>query len=103
MVQTNFDDDFSDSDEFKSDLNLWDYKEKTELIGVVKAIDEDGQFGRTIVVDTAEAENVTVPSLTALSTKLAKVQVGNKVKIVNLGLVRGKNKRDYYDFKVFIK
>jgi hypothetical protein len=98
-------DDFSDEDKVTSDLKLWDYKNEDQkvLIGVVRQIDEERQFGRTVIVDTAEESNLTIPSLTALNTKLRDAEVGNKIKIVCLGLTRGKNKRDYYDFDVFIK
>jgi|TARA_R100001530_G_scaffold25421_1_gene20483 hypothetical protein len=96
-------DDFSDEDKVTSDLKLWNYKEEKELIGVVVAIDEEGNFGRTIIVDTSSEQGLTIPSLTALNTKLRKTKIGDKVKIVCLGLVRGKNKRDYYDFDVFVK
>jgi len=96
-------DDFSDEDKVTSDLKLWNYKEDKELIGAIVKIDPEGNFGRTIIVDTAEEKEVTIPSLTALNTKLKNAMVGNKIKIVCLGLVRGKNKRDYYDFDVFIK
>ena len=97
------DDGFSDSDKVTSDLNLWNYKESKDLIGVVVSIDEEGSFGRSIVVDTLEEKGLTIPSLTALNTKLKSAKVGNRIKLVCLGLVRGKNKRDYYDFDVFIK
>ena len=96
-------DDFSDEDKVTSDLKLWNYKEDKVLIGAIVKIDPEGNFGRTIIVDTAEEKDVTIPSLTALNTKLKNAMVGNKIKIVCLGLVRGKNKRDYYDFDVFIK
>jgi len=96
-------DDFVESDKVVSDLNLWNYKENKVLVGVVVSIDEAGTFGRTIVVDTAEQKDLTIPSLTALNTKLSNVAVGNKIKLICLGLVKGKNRRDYYDFDVFIK
>ena len=96
-------DDFSDEDKITSDLKLWNYKDNSTLVGVIVKIDPEGNFGRTIIVDTAEEKDLTVPSLTALNTKLKEAVVGNKIKIVCLGMVRGKNKRDYYDFDVFIK
>lgn len=98
-------DDFTEEDKVKSDLRLWDYKNDSNkvLVGVVTEIDESGAFGRTVIVDTAEEKGITIPSLTALQTKLSNVKVGNRLKIINLGIVRGKNKRDYYDFDVYIK
>jgi len=96
-------DDFKEDDKVTSDLKLWNYKEEKKLIGVVTLIDEEGNFGRTIVVDTLEEKGLTIPSLTALNTKLRLVEVGDKIKLVCLGIVRGKNKRDYYDFEVFIR
>ena len=101
--QQNVEDDFTDDDKVTSDLKLWNYKEDKELIGVIISINPDGQYGRTLVVDTATEKGLTIPSLTALNTKLSEAVIGNKVKIICLGLVRGKNKRDYYDFDVFIK
>lgn len=96
-------DDFTDADKVSSDLKLWDYKDNQTLIGVIVNIDPEGNFGRTIVVDTSEEKGLTIPSLTALNTKLQNAVVGNKVKIVCKGLVKGKNRRDYYDFDVYIK
>jgi len=101
--QTTVTDDFNEADKVSSDLKLWNYKEDLTLIGIVTTIDEEGNFGRSITVDTANDKGLTIPSLTALNTKLKAVKIGNRVKIVNLGVVRGKNKRDYYDFDVFIK
>ena len=96
-------DNFSDDDKVSSDLKLWDYKNNATLIGVIISIDPEGNYGRSIVVDTEEEKGLTVPSLTALNTQLSNAVVGNKIKLVCLGLVRGKNKRDYYDFDVYIK
>ena len=96
-------DDFNDEDKVTSDLKLWNYKDNSTLVGVIVKIDPDGQFGRTIIVDTEEEKDLTIPSLTALNTKLCNAIIGNKIKLVCLGMVRGKNKRDYYDFDVFIK
>jgi len=96
-------DDFTDENKVTSDLKLWNYKEDKELIGVIISIDPEGQYGRTLIVDTADEKGLTIPSLTALNTKLREAKVGNKIKLVCLGIVRGKNKRDYYDFDVFIK
>ena len=101
--QQSITDDFSDEDKVTSDLKLWNYKDNSTLVGVIVKIDPDGQFGRTIIVDTEEEKDLTIPSLTALNTKLSNAIVGNKIKIICLGMVRGKNKRDYYDFDVFIK
>jgi len=96
-------DDFTEEDKVSSDLKLWNYKDDATLIGVIISINPEGQFGRTLIVDTEEEKGLTIPSLTALNTQLAHAVIGNKVKIVCKGLVRGKNKRDYYDFDVFIK
>jgi len=96
-------DDFSDEDKVTSNLKLWDYKDNETLVGVIVKIDPEGQFGRTIIVDTEAEKDLTIPSLTALNTKLSNAVVGNKIKVVCKGLVKGKNRRDYYDFDVFIK
>jgi len=98
-------DDFSETDKVISDLKLWDYKnpDKKVLIGIVIEIEPEGTYGRSVIVDTIEETNLTIPSLTALNTKLRDVRVGDKIKLECLGLIRGKNKRDYYDFNVFIK
>jgi len=96
-------DDFTEDDKVSSDLKLWNYKDESTLIGVIIGINPEGNYGRTLTVDTAEEDGITIPSLTALNTQLANAVIGNKVKIVCKGLVRGKNKRDYYDFDVFIK
>lgn len=96
-------DDFTDDDEVKSELNLWNYKDDKEIIGVVLR-KEEGQYGEQVVLSAGEDNEVTLPSLTALNTKLANVEIGAKVKIVYLGEVRSeKTGRMYSDFKVFTK
>lgn len=96
-------DDFNDEDKIVSNSNLWDYKDEgNTIIGFVVEINEEGTYGREIVVDNGD-EQKTIPSLTALNTKLSHAKVGDKIKIVSLGKVRSMNKKEYWDFEVFIK
>jgi hypothetical protein len=94
--------DFTDADKVPQ-LVFWNYKEKKEIMGVVVDINEEGQYGRTITLDTNEANGISLPNLATLNTKLKNVQVGNKLKIVNLGTKKSsETRRDYYDFDVWI-
>lgn len=97
-------DDFSEDDEVKSEFNLWEYKaDNAEIIGIITDIDEEGMYGLTYTIDNGEA--ITLPSLTALTPKLSNAKIGDKVKIVSLGLAQPKQRggKPYYDFQVFIK
>jgi len=72
------------------------------LIGVVVR-EELGNFGPQIVVESND-EEIVLPSLTALKTKLSEAQVGDKIKVVYLGKVTSKKSGKVYDdFDVFIK
>jgi hypothetical protein len=96
-------DDFTAQDEIRNESNLWDYKQEgNTLIGHVVSVNENGVYGREVTVDTGSEQKV-VPTLTALTTKLKDVMVGDKVKIVTVGLVRSMNKKEYWDFQVFVK
>jgi len=95
-------DDFSDDDKVSSDLNFWDYKDQKELIGVFIDFQKDG-FGDHAVLQVFENE-IHLPNLTALNSKLRRAKPGNKVKIVNLGEKKSeKSGRMYYDFDIYIK
>ena len=95
-------DDFTDEDKVVSEGNFWDYKNQKELIGVFKEFQKDS-YGEHAVLEANE-EEVHLPNLTALNGKLRRAEIGNKVKIVNLGEKKSKNTgRMYYDFDVYIK
>lgn len=101
--QTKVIDDFNEDEEIVNDSNLWDYKEEgSTIMGYVIEINEEGTYGRDIVVDNG-TEQKTLPSLTALKSKLVGIEIGDKVKVTCLGMLRSANKKDYYDFQVFIR
>lgn len=96
-------DDFTEDEEIKSESNLWDYKSKDATIfGIVTQI-SDGRYGKDITVDLGGDERKVLPSLTALNTKLANIELQDKVKVISLGEVKAASGKTYYDFKVFIK
>jgi len=95
-------DDFSDVDKVSSDLNFWDYKNQKEVIGVFKVFQKDAYGEHPVLV--IGSEELHLPNLTALNSRLRSAEAGNKVKIVNLGEKKSaKSGRMYYDFEIFIK
>lgn len=95
-------DDFSDADKVSSDMNFWDYKGQPQIIGVFKEFVKDS-YGEHVVIETEEKE-IHLPNLTTLNGKLKRAEMGNKVKIINLGEKKSdKTGRMYYDFDIYIK
>jgi len=100
-------DDFTDEDKQESpSINLWDYKEQKEIVGIVEEVGEGNFGGKRIGLKTNDSENelIYLPELTALNTKLSKIEVGNKIKVVFNGEEKSKKSGRYYMvFDVFIK
>jgi hypothetical protein len=98
-------DDFEESDEvIGSSLEFWNFKEEKEIVGLFQEMVPDN-YGYHAVLNTGEII-VHLPNLMALNGKLksAKVEEGNKVKIVYLGETKSKKSgRVYEDFKIFVK
>lgn len=95
-------DDFTDEDKIENSLNLWAYKDEKEIIGTFEKY-EEGQFGKQAVLKVGD-EDKTIPSLTALSSKLENLEKGNKVKIVYIGEEKSEKSGRYYSvFDVFVK
>jgi hypothetical protein len=79
-------DDFTEDDKIENSVNLWNYKEQDTIIGIVRVINPDGQFGLSVSVETNDSEDlVVIPSLTALNTVLKQVKIGDKIKLVYTG------------------
>lgn len=96
-------DDFSDEDKVEQNLNIWNYEEQPEIVGVVQRR-ELGVYGDQIIIQDSSNEEVVLPTLTALNTKLLKANVGDKIKVVFKGEIKSqKTGRMYKDFDVFIK
>lgn len=101
--QTAIIDDFNDEDKVENNLNLWDYNESNEIVGIIER-KEQGMYGDQIILKDNTNEEVVIPSLTALNTQLFKANVGDKVKIVYKGEEKSKKTgRMYKNFEVFIK
>ena len=86
----------------ESSGSFWDPKtEGDELIGVVKECRVGGQFGTQWVVEKEGGELVTTPSHKVIQNRMAKVEIGDKVKIVylktDLPKVKGQNGVKLYD------
>jgi len=96
-------DDFNEKDELQLEpLNFWKYREQTEIIGKFLKWHQ-GTYGDTAVLEVA-GEEVFVPNVSALKTKLAGLKEGNRVKILYKGELKAKKGgRMYGDFQVFIK
>ena len=95
-------DDFSDNDKVQSDMNFWAYNETKEIIGLFKGFQKDS-YGEHVVL-SCEGDEIHLPNLTALNSKLKRANINNKVKVVNLGEKKSeKSGRMYYDFDVYIK
>ena len=96
-------DDFSDEDKVEQNLNIWNYEEQPEIIGVVQRR-EQGLYGDQVVILDSANQEVVFPSLTALNTKLLKVNVGDKIKVIYKGELKSqKTGRMYKDFDLYHK
>lgn len=97
-------DDFNEENEVTGQpMNLWNYKEQPEILGKIIRIEKGRYSDRQIVLESA-SEEVVLPSLTALMSKLMDAEELQKVKIKYLGDKKStKTGRLYADFKVWIK
>lgn len=101
--QTTIIDDFDDEDKVESNLNIWNYNEEPEIVGI-QLRREVGLYGDQIVLNDTSNKEVVLPYLTALNTKLLKAEDGDKIKIIYKGELKSqKTGRMYKDFEVFIK
>lgn len=97
-------DDFTDDDLVQNVLNLWNYTETPELFGVIVEIRPGTYSERQVKVKDVADDEIMVPELTTLNSKLQMAKVGDKVKIVYKGEKKSeKTGRMYKDFDVFIK
>ena len=95
-------DDFSDEDKLTSDMNFWDYKTEKQILGIFLRFDKDS-YGEHAVLKVNN-EEIHLPNLTALNSKLKRAKAEDKVKIVNLGEKKSeKAGRYYYDFDLYLK
>lgn len=79
-------------------------KEGDELVGKVQEIKE-GTYGQQYLIATADGKSVLTPSNKVLQSRMAKVEIGETVKIVYLG-VEPPKQRGYKPtllFDVFVK
>ena len=91
---------FTDAD--KRDAVFHDFKEKAEVVGKLKGI-EQGGFGEQYIIDTPDGD-VTVGTYDVLKSKIHEADVGKWIKIVCKGdVVSAKTKRTYKDFEIFVK
>ena len=89
----------------KIDEEIWDFEKNKELIGVFLGSEDSKKFKghKNHSFKTVESSLVTVFGTAVLDGKLAAIDVGTKIKIEFLGLVKAKKGGDdYKDFKIFI-
>lgn len=104
--ETTVTDDFGDEDKVQSlQINLWDYKENKEIVGIVTEVSEGNFNGKKIGLQTETSEEIVyLPELSALNSKLKNVVVSDKIKLVYLGQEKAKSSGRYYEtFDVYIK
>ena len=95
-------DDFGENDEVKSSTIFWDYQKEKTIIGTFMRFESDS-FGQHAVINDGK-EEIHIPNLTALRTKLEHLKIGQKIKIEYAGEIKSKKSgRLYQDFKVWIK
>lgn len=94
-------DDFSDDDEI-GERTFWDYEENSEIIGTFEGMEAD-KYGEHAIINNGE-EDIHLPNLTALNSKLQRANEGDKIKAIYKGEKKAEESgRNYKDFKVFVK
>lgn len=101
MAKNKIKDDFSEDDEIGS-REFWNYEEDKKLLGKFVSFESD-KYGEHAIINNGE-ENIHLPNLMTLNSKLKNAEEGDKVKIVYQGEKKAEETgRSYKDFKVFIK
>ena len=94
-------DKFNFDDAEERTQSYWNFKDKSEVEGVLKEIYE-GEYGFEFKLILSDGTEATVGSYATLQNKLSKDDVGHPVKIVFVDETKGKNKRTYMNFKVLV-
>lgn len=78
-------------------------KEGDSIEGVLESVTPSTQYEGQNNYDIKTKDGIkTVFGTTVLNTKLAKISLGSKIKIVYLGETKSKSGRFYRDFQVFV-
>lgn len=79
-------------------------KENDEIIGVMLGFTESKEgYNKQPIIQTADGEQVTLPGHTALVSILDRKELfGEMIKVIYKGEVKGKNKRYYQSYLVFV-
>lgn len=83
----------------------WDYKTDKELIGIYVAREEHVGPNDSVLyqIEKEDSEVIGVWNNTVLEDKFQNVKIGDRVRIVYLGMSKSKKGNEYHDFKVFHK
>lgn len=81
----------------------WDFKEEKELMGTYVSKEEGvGQNNSNLYnIKKADGSVIGVWGNTMLDDKFKKIQVGESIKIVYLGMEKSKAGKQYHNYKVF--
>ena len=85
--------------EIESASNIWNPADMKEIEGEFIR-EEQGTYGKNYVLKCPSKEEFLVFGTTVLNTKMAKVAIGDYVRITFLEEVKSKDGRVYKDFKV---
>ena len=83
----------------------WDYTTEKELTGIYVGREENVGPNNSVLyqIEKEDGEVIGVWNNTVLGDKFQNIGIGDKVKIVYLGMSESKNGKEYHGFKVFHK
>ncbi len=79
---------------------LWTPEAKGDSVEGVLIAKTEGQYGDNYELETTNGI-ATLPTLTVLTTKMKRVEIGSKVRIEYKGKILSKSGKEYKDFQVF--
>ena len=86
------------------DIPVWEPKENDEIIGNLKDIEKNVGPNKSMLytMEKDNGDDIKVWGSTVLDKRMVAIDIGERVKIVYLGLVTSpETKREYKDFKVY--
>lgn len=91
--------DFNDAEERTT--SYWNFKDQAVVEGVLKEIIE-GENGLEFKLKLDDGREVTIGSYATLQKKLSANDISHPVQITFVDETKGKNKRNYMNFKVLV-
>lgn len=96
-------DDFTDEDKVTETRNFWEPVNLNDTIIGIIIKSEEGKYGKQWTLSVSEGEELTLPNLYVIDSKLKESNIGDIVKIVYLGEVDTAKGKPYKNFEIYRK